>query len=163
MLLEEIPNGEKVFIDSNIPTYLLFNDPRYEKSVESFLKKIEHGLITGFFNLTVFDETLFNFIKAGVIKKHGSEVRFNDYYKQNPDMLLEINTSAVLRIFQMDNMNLISMDDLTLVMRFSKRYSLLPADAINVATMEANNITHLASNDTDFEKIEWIKLYKPSR
>ncbi len=49
MRLGDIPDGEKVFIDSNIFTYLLVEDSRYIKSVNSFLKRIEQGEIIGFF------------------------------------------------------------------------------------------------------------------
>ena len=164
MRLEDIPDGEKVFIDSDIFTYLLVEDSRYIKSVNSFLKRIEQGKIIGFFNLTVFDETFFNFIKAKVIGMYGAKREgFNDLYKRNPDIVSEISPEPVLKIFQIDNLNLITLIRLSLVTKFSRKYSLLPADAINLAVMKTHNLINLASNDSDFERVDWINLYKPSK
>jgi predicted nucleic acid-binding protein len=164
MRLEDVHDGEEVFIDSNIFTYLLVGDPRYMKSVNSFLKRIERGSIAGSFNLTVFDETLFNFIKAKAIKKYGVHWEgFNDLYKRNPDMVSEIDLEPVLKIFEMDNLSQITTSNLSLITKFSIKYSLLPADAINLAVMKMHNITSLASNDSDFERVDWIGLHKPEK
>ena len=34
-------------------------------------------------------------------------------------------------------------------------------DAIHAATMNINQIKNMATNDRDFERIEWIKIWKP--
>ena len=153
----------QIFIDTNIFTYLLVNDRRYINSVKSFLKKVEEGFYIGFFNLTAFDETLFNFIKIQVIKKYGiKKGEFREFYKQNPAVIGEINFEPILKLFSIDNLHLLDYNlDLEQIIEFSKEYSLLPADAIHLTMMRANELVNLASNDSDFEKIDWIKLYKP--
>ncbi|MGB2841096.1 MAG: PIN domain-containing protein [Halobacteriota archaeon] len=163
MRLHEIHQGEKVFIDTNIFTYLLTNDKRYVDSVKSFLKKVEQDFHIGFFNLTVFDETLFNFTKIQVIKRYKIKREdFNSFYKQNPAIIGEIDFKPVLRLFSMDNLNFLTSNlILEQITEFSRVYSLLPADAIHLATMKANNLIKIASNDPDFERVDWIKLYKP--
>jgi len=40
-------------------------------------------------------------------------------------------------------------------------YFLLPNDAFHVATMKRYGITNIATNDPDFERVEWIKVWKP--
>ena len=37
------------------------------------------------------------------------------------------------------------------------KYKLKPRDAIHAATMELNNIYNLISEDSDFDRIDWIK------
>ena len=46
--------------------------------------------------------------------------------------------------------------------RLSKTYELLTGDALIVAVMQANGLTCLASNDTDFDRVPGIKRYAPA-
>ena len=43
----------------------------------------------------------------------------------------------------------------------SKKYWLMATDAIHVATMKRQGITNIATNDPDFERVEWLKVWKP--
>ena len=43
----------------------------------------------------------------------------------------------------------------------SKKYWLMATDAFHVATMKRYGITNIATNDPDFERVEWIKVWKP--
>jgi len=47
------------------------------------------------------------------------------------------------------------------VLESMKRYRLMSNDAIHVATMKQRGITNIATNDPDFERVEWIKVWKP--
>ena len=47
------------------------------------------------------------------------------------------------------------------LVEFISRYSILPDDAINVATMKRYGITNIATNDPDFERVNWVKVWKP--
>ena len=43
----------------------------------------------------------------------------------------------------------------------SKRYGLFVSDATHVAIMKSKGIAHIATNDSDFERIDGIDIYKP--
>ncbi len=43
-----------------------------------------------------------------------------------------------------------------------KRYGFLSNDVLTLQIMEDLRIDNLASNDSDFERVDFIKLYKPS-
>jgi PIN domain. len=43
-----------------------------------------------------------------------------------------------------------------------RRYGFLSNDALTLQVMEDLKIKNLASNDTDFERVDFIKLYRPS-
>ena len=43
----------------------------------------------------------------------------------------------------------------------SKRYNLMSTDAILVEIMKKNGLKHIATNDSDFERIEGIAVWKP--
>jgi len=42
-----------------------------------------------------------------------------------------------------------------------KDHALLTNDAFHVATMKGQGITNIATNDPDFERVEWLKVWKP--
>ena len=43
-----------------------------------------------------------------------------------------------------------------------RRYGLLSNDALSIQIIEDLKINNLASNDSDFERVDFLKLYKPS-
>jgi predicted nucleic acid-binding protein len=43
----------------------------------------------------------------------------------------------------------------------SLQYGLLSSDALVVAMMQANNLTNLASNDADFDRVPGITRFSP--
>ena len=47
------------------------------------------------------------------------------------------------------------------VLESMKRYRLMSNDAIHVATMEKRGISDIATNDPDFERVGWLKVWKP--
>jgi predicted nucleic acid-binding protein len=48
-----------------------------------------------------------------------------------------------------------------LVRELSRNYGLLSNDAVHLATMQKEGAKTLASNDRDFERADWVKLWKP--
>jgi predicted nucleic acid-binding protein len=68
--LSALPAGESIFIDSNILTYHLLNDPLYGTRCKEFVKKVENGEFEGVISPLVVSETLFNLIKATILKDH---------------------------------------------------------------------------------------------
>jgi len=47
------------------------------------------------------------------------------------------------------------------VLESMKRYRLMSNDAIHVATIKKHGISNIATNDPDFERVEWLKVWKP--
>ena len=48
-----------------------------------------------------------------------------------------------------------------LSVQISERYRLLISDAVHIAIMKKRGIVDLASNDSDFERVAGINLWKP--
>ena len=44
---------------------------------------------------------------------------------------------------------------------FSKKYNLLFSDAIHAASCNLFNVKHIATNDSDFERVDFLKIWKP--
>ena len=47
------------------------------------------------------------------------------------------------------------------VYALSKKHNLLYSDAIHAASCEVYGIKHIASNDIDFERVDFLKRWKP--
>jgi len=160
--LSSIPYGEKVFIDSNILTYHLLNDPVYGMRCKDFIKRTENNEYEGFISPIIVSEVLFNFIKATIVKTYGikpKEVVF--FLKSNPKVISYINVESVKDLFKI--FRIISISELEVEESYKaiKNYSLLTNDAFHVATMKEYDIKNIATSDGDFERVNWINVWKP--
>ena len=85
--LSALPSGAKVFVDSNIQTYHLLNDPAYGKRCKEFIGRVENREFEGFISPIIVSETLFNFI---------SELEVDGCYKAIKDYALLTNDAFVI-------------------------------------------------------------------
>ncbi len=165
-LLEDFISDEPIFVDANILLYDSLKTPEFVESCESFLKRIERGEVEGITSVLVLNEIWFKLIVVAVVREHGiAPTKVARFIKRNPHILEAFNRerSIVNEIEGISNLEIvdISKDSISIAKKYSKKYLLLTNDALHLAVMKANNILNLASNDSDFERVEWLKLYKP--
>jgi hypothetical protein len=86
------------------------------------------------------------------------------HLKNHPDVVkkLEINSTVPARINFL-NVKIFSLDQgiIERSQQFKLQHGLLSNDALILQVMKDHNIIHLASNDSDFERIDLITVYKP--
>lgn len=160
--LSDINMLEIVFVDSSVLTYHLLNDLLYGKSSRDFIGRVETGEIKGFISTRVVSETIFNFIKAAVMVKHN--LKANEtirFLKDNPYVIKTVNLNKPRELFSLFKILPVTETTIDLSYDIISKYSLLPSDAVHLATMNIHGITNLASNDSDFERVNCIRLYKP--
>lgn len=70
---------------------------------------------------------------------------------------------VLTNIKKIDHLRISGIDEsaLELSVIYSKMYGLLSHDALHLAVMKQNDINILASNDRDFDRVDWIRLWKP--
>jgi predicted nucleic acid-binding protein len=143
MKLENIQRGSKVFIDSNIITYHLSGHNIFGGTSRKFLKGVESAEYESYVNDVVLSEVLLNYIKSELFRLRGIKPhRVVREIKRDPSLIGLVNFDAVTKLF-------------------ISGYFLLPNDALHVATMKRYGITNIATNDPDFERVKWIKVWKP--
>lgn len=82
--------------------------------------------------------------------------------KREPNLIELVNFNAVTKLFENLRVEILSVEyKCKEIVEFISRYSLLPNDAIHVATMKRHRIENIATNDKDFERVEWINVWKP--
>jgi hypothetical protein len=100
---------------------------------------------------------------AELFEKRNIDAKFAiKYLKDNPDVIKELSAAriAVEDIAQIENLTIVGVgrDALDLALEISQKYGLLATDAIHAATMKIVGLNILASNDRDFERVDWLEL-----
>lgn len=70
--LGDVPDGLRIFVDTNILVYHLLEDELYGASCRDFLKRVETGSIVAFTSPIVASETLFIYLRAFIIQNQKS-------------------------------------------------------------------------------------------
>jgi predicted nucleic acid-binding protein len=130
-----------------------------------FLDRVESGEITGVTSVLSINETVH---KLSIIelssKLKKKPVLIIHLIKKNPSLLDDLETPFVA-VESIMNMNLEIVNLFVTIfieaLEFMKRYRLMSNDAIHVATMKRHGITNIATNDPDFKRVGWIKIWKP--
>jgi len=167
MFLEDVPDDSAVFVDANILLYGISGHPAHGKSCNGFLGRVKREEIKGITSIIVLNEVLHKLILGEIAEKHGLKLyQVIDLIKQNPEILKDMRTYEIMdKVESTSNLSILNAtsQNFTQARKLMKGHSLLSNDAIHLAIMKENNMINLASNDSDFERVEWIKLYKPSR
>ena len=161
-----IPSGEKVLFDTNIFIYSALDHPRYGDSCTYPIYEVKSREIRGYIPTIVLNELLHRLMIAEVIKRGFAR-----------------NTKDALKVLKRDKSIIPSLDicwdelDRISRMRFtileekpdtfresipiSHRHSLLAKDAYIASFARSYEITNIATNDRDFERTPWLRVWKP--
>ncbi|PKP58235.1 MAG: hypothetical protein CVT88_07680 [Candidatus Altiarchaeales archaeon HGW-Altiarchaeales-1] len=154
----------KMFIDANIFIFTITENPKYIRSCEALLNSIRNNKIKAYTSVNVVEEVVYKIMMFELVEKYALEFKeIKSFLKKNPEVVRELEKPW--RVLN-DIKNLmeildVTYDDLSESGNLSKKYSLLPNDALSVAVMKRNNIWIIASNDSDFERADEIEVWVP--
>jgi predicted nucleic acid-binding protein len=158
--------GATVFIDANIFLYKILEHWKYVQPCTDFLKDINYGKYSGVTSVFVCNEVFHRVMLAELFEKRNIEAKHAiKYLKDSPDAIKELSAArvAIENIAQIENLMIVGVEReaLDVAIEFSHKYGLLATDAIHAATMKMEGLSILATNDRDFERVDWLKLWKP--
>ncbi len=171
MPLSNFTGNERIFIDANIFIYNALDDPLYAGSCSDFLRLVEANRIKGVITPHVMDEVLFKILIAEAskhiekftlpnLKKEMRKSSFSSKVykpvKEYGDYLTEL-TYGGLEILAVDGGMVEKSIDLGL------QYGLLTTDALHLSSMKQYGIINIATNDSDFKRVESLNIYEPER
>lgn len=154
-----------VFLDANCLVYAATADPLYGAACQRLLEQIEHQKFQGNTSAHVLGELSHRLMTievaltlgrpmAGIaswLRRHPMEVqrltrhrRALDDLQAIPITILSVTGPLVSRAAD-----------------FSRQFGLLTSDALIVAAMRDHGLSHLASNDADFDRVTGITRYAP--
>ncbi|MGC9444786.1 MAG: type II toxin-antitoxin system VapC family toxin [Candidatus Methanospirareceae archaeon] len=161
--LTTLQSGSKVFLDSNIFTYHLSGHSVFGEPCREFLKNIERGIYEGYVNDVVFSEVLLNYIKSELFRQRGIKPhKVVQEIKRDPSQLDLVNFDVVTNLLEHLGVETLPIScDCNELVKIIQEHLLLPHDALHVVTMHRYGIPHIATNDPDFERVDWLTVWKP--
>lgn len=166
MTFPSIPNGSQVFIDANIFVYSSASDPKYGAACKQFMERIARREIAGFTSahvvwdvahrvMTLEAIAQFGWPVKGIaprLRQHPSEVQKLTRFRQAVDEVPRIGIHVLP----------IDFDLVYQATALSQLHGLLTGDALVLAVMQTHGLTHLASNDDDFDRVPGLTRYAPA-
>jgi predicted nucleic acid-binding protein len=161
----DLPAGETVFIDSTIIHYAFVSFPGATAQCIELLRRVAEHALAGRLTVPVLNDAMhkvmcseakerFRVPRAGLV----------NWLKSNPERVRELARAAeslqLVRALPVAFLPL-DLDSMIDAQRVAHRYGLLASDALIVATMQRHGITHLATNDDDFDGVPELRVWKP--
>lgn len=162
--LHNLPANTPVFIDANVFVYFLLKDDQYFPACKEFLARMETGEIIGFTNTLTMNETIFLYLKTHLIARHNLNPRqFLSFAKSHPKEVANVDLSLPLKLFTAETLRIVGPPQHIIIEYLPQlhRYGLLPNDTFHLLTMDYLNLSHIATNDKDFETIPHLNIWKP--
>lgn len=165
MRLGDIGSGSLVFIDANIFLYSIGSHPVYGEPCKKFLKRVEEKTFDGRSSVVVFNELLHKLVLGEISMKHGLSLPQSlNLIKKNPHVLSSLEAySLVDKLEEIPNLTVheFTPQILSSARVYMRRYSLMSNDAIHVATCKSHGIKDIATNDADFQRVHFLRVWKP--
>jgi predicted nucleic acid-binding protein len=166
MTFADLVSGNSVFLDANTLVYHFQPHPRWGPVCTDLVERIEHQELLGFTSTHVLSEmahrlmTLeacarFGWRFAGIARrlmKHPAQVQSLTHFRQ---AIQEVPRYGIQVLTVPPHL-------IDAAAAVSQRFGLLSNDALIVAVMQANGLTNLASNDTDFDRVPGLTRYAPA-
>ncbi len=162
MRLDEVTSGP-IYVDTNVLYMYLRADPVHMPIIKAFLRRVVRGELETYVCILALDELFYRLLLARVKEATG----------RNPlDVLREDLPGAIAAYgapVEVAMRKLLALPHLHLtaievgagerMLENIRTYSLLPRDALHVAVMENLGLTAIASDDTDFDRVDGVKRH----
>ncbi len=161
----DVPNGERCFLDANILYYCFVDTSPYSEICREFLRRVQDGKVTAHTNVRALHDCVHKTMLAEVSMQVGRpREKLVGWLKQHPEALAELPKTLEVsdRLLRLQ-LTMIP-NDLSLLpsaVAICQNHQLLLGDANIVAQMQQNGITHLVTNDDDFDRVPGITIWKP--
>ena len=166
-LLKDIPDGVMCFIDATIFYYHLVSTPPLSDDCLDLLARAGTGAINGVTSTVALAEATHKVMLAEIVRRHGVVPQgLIARLKKHPELLDHLTEhQQVVALAQTLQITIepITADLLRRGAELSPQQRLLTNDALMLAVMEKLGVSHLATNDDDFDSLAGLTVYKPTR
>ncbi len=166
MTFDDIAAGQAVFLDANTFLYYFTAHFRFGAACKKLLSRIENKDFAGFTSAHVLTEVVHRLMTIEACERFGWPAKgIARRLRYQPLQVQQLTRSRQA----IDEITLIGLDVLaigksqvSLAPDISHQTGLLCGDAMVVAVMQANGLTNLASNDSDFDRVTGLTRYAPT-
>jgi len=164
MHLDDIRDGEAVLIDANILVYHRVNTPRLTDAVIRFLERVEQKRVAGYTTTALVAEAVHKIMLVEASQAQGLPASgIVARLKKQPELVKAVAhkeiTSEIVRMGIA--IEVVTPELLTCAEALFARYGLLTNDSITLAAMARLGLTHIATNDDDFDTVPGLTVWKP--
>jgi len=162
MKLDKVVAGP-VYLDTNVLYMYLRADPVYLPALSMFFHRIVRGEIDARIGVPVIDELFYRLLLAHLRNAAGGNPL--DTLRQDLSGSIEAHgrriADSIRQLVSLPNMTLVGVesDDSEGMLANIIQYSLLPRDALHLTIMQRLEITQVASDDTDFDRVTAIERH----
>ncbi len=165
MTFDQIPAAAAVFLDANTLVYHFTNHPTFGRPCTQLLKRIEHQQHVGSVSTHVLSEMAHRLMTLEALDRFGWQpagiaTRLRKHHIEIPRLTLHVQAVAQIPLLGIQTVAITPplVEAATLV---SRQHELLMGDALVVAVMQSQGLSHLASNDADFDRVPGLTRYEP--
>ena len=166
MTFVDLAVGASVFVDANTFVYHFQPHPTWGAACNQFMTRIEQGLLVGYTSPQILGDVAHRLMTMEACSLHRwtpRKVTTRLRHHRGVIPTLARFRSAIDRILQ-SRIQVVPITGslIASAMAISQQFDLLTNDALIVAVMYAHGLTHLASNDRDFDRVPGITRYAPA-
>jgi predicted nucleic acid-binding protein len=166
MTFDDLVAGQVIFVDANVFLYYFTAHPRYGPACQKLLDRIENKELTGFTSSHVLAEVVHRLMTIEACRRFGWPAKgIARRLRKHPAEVQQLTQSRQAE----DEITLIGIDVLSVGKKhvsvapdISRQTGLLCGDALIIAVMQDQGLTHLASRDPDFDRVPGITRYAPA-
>jgi predicted nucleic acid-binding protein len=166
MTFANLPPGAPIFLDANTLVYHFQPHPLFGPACNQLVQRIEQQDLLGFTSTHILSELAHRLMTIEASGLPGwSATKIVAQLKQQPAVLSTLTRfrAAVETVLQSRLQILtVAPSMVSGATGISQQSGLLSNDALIVAVMQANGLTNLASNDSDFDRVSGITRYSPA-
>jgi predicted nucleic acid-binding protein len=166
MKFSDIASGTQLFLDANTFVYHIVSGPTLQMPCENLLERITQDDIAGFTCSDVLSDVAHRLMTYEAADLYGWPMPGIVYkLQQQPDKVKSLAKfrQAIEDIPKFGVQVLaVEVAHVVAAAALSQQHGLLSGDALIAAVMQANNLTNIASNDADFDRVPGINRYAPA-
>ncbi len=162
MKLDEVRSGS-VYVDTNVLYMYLRADPDHLPVIRAFLRQVVRGEIHAFVSILALDELFYRLLLSQVRETTKRDPL--NFLRQNAGQAIADHSAtiemAIRRLVGLPHFILVGVEatDLDRMLDNIKTFLLLPRDALHVAIMQRLGLTAIASDDTDFDRVQGLERH----
>jgi predicted nucleic acid-binding protein len=166
MTFDDVPSGRLLFVDANTLVYHFAAEPVLGPPCRRLLDRINRGDVQGFISTDVLSDVAHRLMTLEAIRRFGWPFAgIAQRLRSHPDHVQQLSDfrAAVDEVLQSGIRVLaIPAPLVAKAAAISQQFGLLSGDALIVAAMREQELTHLASHDADFDRVPGLTRYAPA-
>jgi len=161
----DLPDGTSCFLDANILYYALVPTPGVSQHCLALLNRAIAGRVSVSASVPVLSDVLHKVMTSEAVQLTGRDrAGIVGYLGKHPGIIKRlVEYPRTMERLSIVPMAILPVDGqlLSLAANLAVQHGLLTSDALIVALMQRHGLTHLVTNDDDFDSVPGITVWKP--